>query len=99
MVQKKLENFGAAYNQYNTDTLVNYYKLNSALDFFYQVAVKNIDLKELKEFHLLGDRLEPPKPARVIEPKIDSASVHSAQRKDAELIIFGESSDRIVYTL
>jgi GTP diphosphokinase / guanosine-3',5'-bis(diphosphate) 3'-diphosphatase len=99
MVQKKLENFGAAYNQHNTETLVNFYKLNSSLDFFYQVAVKNIDLKELKEFHLLGDRLEPPKPPKPqieIKPEI---SFTPNQRKDTELIIFGESSDKIVYTL
>ncbi|HEX3768411.1 MAG TPA: TGS domain-containing protein, partial [Puia sp.] len=99
LVQRKLENFGAAYNQYNTDTLVNYYKLNSALDFFYQVAVKTIDLKELKEFHLLGDRLEPPKPPK---PQIETKpeiSFTPSQRKDTELIIFGESSDKIVYTL
>jgi guanosine-3',5'-bis(diphosphate) 3'-pyrophosphohydrolase len=64
IVQRKLENFGAAYNQHNIDVLTAWYKLNSSLDFFYQVSVRNIDLKELQEFHLLGDRLEPPKPAR-----------------------------------
>jgi guanosine-3',5'-bis(diphosphate) 3'-pyrophosphohydrolase len=82
--------------------LTSYYKLNSSLDFFYQVSVRNIDLKELKEFQLLGDRLEPPKPIR---PAIDlklgepANAPASVPRKDAELIIFGESSDRIVYTL
>jgi GTP pyrophosphokinase len=97
VVQRKLENFGASYNQHNIDVLAAYYKFSSSLDLFYQVAVKNIDLKELKEFHLLGDKLEPPKPVRpVTETKTDA--IH-AQRKDAELIIFGESSDRIVYTL
>ncbi|HMH34106.1 MAG TPA: RelA/SpoT family protein, partial [Puia sp.] len=100
VVQRKLENFGAAYNQHNIDVLTAYYKLNSSLDLFYQVAVKNIDLKELKEFQLLGDRLEPPKPVKTLidlksEPTVGSGS----QRKDAELIIFGESSDRIMYTL
>jgi GTP pyrophosphokinase len=76
--------------------------LSSSLDFFYQVSVRNLDLKELKEFHLLGDRLEPPKPPK---PVIDTRSsgepvtAHGVPRKDTELIIFGESSDRIVYTL
>ncbi len=98
LVQRKLENFGAVYNQHNIDILTTYYKLNSSFDLFYQVAVKNIDLKELKEFHLLGDRLDPPKPLKpVTEVKIDLNS--SVGKKDAELIIFGESSDRIVYTL
>ncbi len=100
IVQRKLENFGAAYNQHNIDVLTVFYKLTSSLDFFYQVAVRTIDLKELKEFHLQGDRLEAPKPLRpVVEAKTDVGASGSAQRKDAELIIFGESSDRIVYTL
>lgn len=97
IVQRKLENFGASYNQHNIDVLAAYYKYSSSLDLFYQVAVKNIDLRELKEFHLLGDKLEPPKPIKpVSETKTENIP---AQRKDAELIIFGESSDRIVYTL
>jgi len=62
------------------------------------VAVKNLDLKELKEFQVLGDRLEPPKPPKpVVETR--QADLTSVPRKDTELIIFGESSDRIVYTL
>ena len=46
----------------------------------------------------MGDRLEPPKPIKVVpEAKTEAASALS--KKDAELIIFGESSDRIVYNL
>src|SRR6478609_7411022 len=50
MLQKRLENFGAAYNQHNVDILTAYYKLPSPLDLYYQISVKTIDLKELKEF-------------------------------------------------
>ncbi len=98
IVQKKLENFGAVYNQHNIDILTTYYKMSSSLELFYQVSIKNIDLKELKEFHLLGDRLEAPKP---LKPAVELKSEQPASmpRKDAELIIFGESSDKIVYTL
>jgi GTP pyrophosphokinase len=96
MVQRKLEGMGAAYNQHNVDVLAGFYKVNSSLDLFYEVAIKNIVLKELPEFQLFGDRIEAPKPVKpVIEPKTD----HGAHKKDAELIIFGESSDRIVYNL
>jgi GTP diphosphokinase / guanosine-3',5'-bis(diphosphate) 3'-diphosphatase len=94
-VQRKLENMGAAFTQGNIEVVTNYYKLNSSLDLFYQVSVKQIDLKELAEFQVLGDRLEPPKPIKV-EPKEYSPL---PAKKDAELIIFGESSDRIVYHL
>src|SRR3954468_940975 len=91
VVQKKLENFGAAYNQHNIDELTNFYKLPSALDLYYQVAVRNLDLKEIKDFQLFGDRIEQPKP-KLPEPKAETTAL---PKKDAELIIFGESSDRI----
>ena len=100
-VQRKLEGMGAAYNQYNIDVLTAFYKQASTLDFFYQVSIKSIDLKELKEFQVLGDKLEPPKPPKqVIEHKPEyNEQASGINRKDTELIIFGESSDRIVYNL
>src|SRR5687767_14963580 len=96
-VQRKLENFGATFNQHNVDVIVAYYKLASPLDLYYRVAIKTIDLKELSEFQLMGDRIEAPRPIKTI---IDFKSEHPApSKKDAELIIFGESSDKIVYNL
>lgn len=100
VVQRKLETFGAAYNQHNIETLTAFYKLNSPLELFYQVAIKSNELKELQEFQLLGDRLEPPRPVKpVVEIKPEGAPLTPAQKKETELIIFGESSDKIVYTL
>ncbi len=100
IVQKKLEGMGAGFNQHNIDILVSYYKVLSQLDLFYNVAVKQTDLKELKEFHVLGDKLEAPKPVKpVIEPKTETEHRTAAQKKDSELIIFGESSDKIMYNL
>src|SRR3954471_2277766 len=61
-VQKKLENMGASFQQHNIDELVAFYKVQSQLDLFYNIAIKQNDLKELKEFHVLGDKLEAPKP-------------------------------------
>lgn len=97
-VQRKIEGMGAAFNQHNIDELWTYYKLSSALDLFYQVAIKNIDLKELKEFKVFGDKIEAPRPVKIHEIKVDGAH-HHLPKKDAELIIFGESSDKIVYNL
>ena len=98
-VQKKLEGIGAAFNQHNIDELVNFYKLPSQLDLFYNIAIKQIDLKELKEFKVIGDKIEFIKPAKTIteiKPETDHKPSH---KKDSELIIFGESSDKIKYSL
>jgi GTP pyrophosphokinase len=96
-VQRKLEGLGASFNSQNIDELVAFYKLVAPLELYYQVAIKNIDLKELKEFKLLGDKIEAPKPVKLPEIKHEVPS--GLQKKDAELIIFGESSDKIMYTL
>jgi GTP pyrophosphokinase len=99
-VQRKLEGMGAALSQHNIDELVHFYKLPSHLDLFYQVAVKNIDLKEIKEFKVIGDRIEAPRPVRILEHKPEyNPNQPVIGKKDTELIIFGESSDRIVYNL
>ena len=95
-LQRTLEGIGAAYNQHNIDELVTYYKLGSPLELFYQLAIKTLDLKDIKDFKVIGDRIEAPKPQRHLEPKPEYTGV---PKKDTELIIFGESSDKIVYNL
>jgi len=101
ILQRKLEQMGASFDIHNVDTLTLFYKLPSQLDLFYNIATKTIDLKELKELTLHGDKLELPKPVKpVTEIKPDhEQGKHIAPSKDSELIIFGESSDKIVYTL
>ncbi len=99
-VQRKLEGIGASFSQHNIDELVQWYKLPSNLDLFYQVAVKNLDLKEIKDFKVLGDKIEAPKPVKIHTEKPEHIPHHQVvARRDTELIIFGESSDRIVYNL
>ena len=97
-MQRKVEGMGAAFNQHNIDEVVHFYKFSSALDLYYNISIKNIDLKELKEFKVYGDKLEAPKPVKQPELKHESY-VPNKNAKETELIIFGESSDRIVYNL
>jgi guanosine-3',5'-bis(diphosphate) 3'-pyrophosphohydrolase len=96
-VQRKLEALGLSFSQHNIDELVLHYKLASPLELYYGVAVKNIDLKEIKDFKTIGDRLEAPRPVRQLEPKPEYQP--GGTKKETELIIFGESSDRIMYNL
>jgi GTP pyrophosphokinase len=98
-LQRKLEGIGASYTPHNIDELTAFYKLQSHLDLFYRIAIKSIDLRELKEFHVIGDKLEAPK---IIKPEPEhkhETDLKVLPRKDAELIIFGESGDKIMYNL
>ena len=100
-LQRKLEGMGASMNQSNLEELANFYKTGSSLDLLYDIAIKKIDLKELKEFTLHGDKLVAPKPVKtaVEEKQEKEISFKNYDKKDAELIIFGEASDKIQYTL
>ncbi len=99
ILQRKLEGLGVPMNQANLEELVTYFKLNSTLDLFYEISIKKIDLKDLKDFQILGERIMAPKIIKpLIEEKSDSPQKNT-NKKDTELIIFGESSDKIMYTL
>ncbi len=99
-LQRKLEGIGALYNTYNIDQVMFYYKLSSHLDLLFKIATKTIDLKELKLFQVIGDKIEAPKPVNLSpEVNLENPVLKAASKKDSELIIFGESSDKIKYTL
>ncbi len=102
MLQRKLEGMGASLSQHNLDELMQWYKIGSSLDLLYQIAVKTIDLKDLRSFKVSGDKIEAPKPVKqpvVAVDKPDIVPHHLLPKKDAELIIFGERSDKVVYNL
>ena len=99
-LQRKLEGIGALYNTYNIDQVMFYYKLSSHLDLLFKIATKTIDLKELKLFQVIGDKIEAPKPVNLSpEINLENPALKAASKKDSELIIFGESSDKIKYAL
>jgi guanosine-3',5'-bis(diphosphate) 3'-pyrophosphohydrolase len=101
-LQRKLEGMGAAFSQNNIDELVQWYKAGSNLDLFYSISIKEIDLKDLKLFKLVGDRIEAPRPAKLVTTVADKPEIipyHQLPKRDTELIIFGEKSDKVVYNL
>ncbi|MEO6404191.1 MAG: RelA/SpoT family protein [Ferruginibacter sp.] len=100
-LQRKLDNLKVPMSQANLDELTVFYKLTSSLDLFYELALKKIDLSDLKDFTVSGDKLIHPRPKPVEEKPAPEHEFKSSSKKDkdTELIIFGESSDRIMYTL
>lgn len=101
IIERKLSHMGLSLTAHNANELAVYFKKPSPLDVYYSVAVGNIDIKELRDFTVSGDKLVPP--AKLVE--IKTAEVHDEDihkqkpAKGTELIIFGESSDKILYKL
>ena len=101
-LQRKLEGMGAAFSQANIEELVQWYKAGSNLDLFYSISIKELDLKDLKTFKVIGDRIEAPRPVKPVPSVADKPEIipyHQLPKKDTELIIFGERSDKVVYNL
>jgi GTP pyrophosphokinase len=99
ILERKFASLGAPLSQFNIDELVSYYKPSSPLDLFYRIALKQIDLKELKEFSVISEKIVLIKVPEIELEKNQANLSKGVLKKDTELIIFGESSDRIVYTL
>jgi GTP diphosphokinase / guanosine-3',5'-bis(diphosphate) 3'-diphosphatase len=99
ILERKFNAINAVMNQANIEELANFYKSPSTLDLLFDIAVKKNELKELKEFTVHGDKLMPPKIAKPVEVISDINDLKPLSKKDTELIIFGESSDKIMYTL
>jgi GTP pyrophosphokinase len=97
ILERKLNSINASFNQTNIDELTSYYKMNSPLDLYYEIAIKRNELRELKDFTIHGDKLIAPKIQKEEKPEIQE--IKPPSKKDSELIIFGESSDKIMYTL
>jgi guanosine-3',5'-bis(diphosphate) 3'-pyrophosphohydrolase len=101
ILHRKLDHMGLQPSLQNLNELCAFYKLPSPLDLYYGIAVGSIDLKPLKTFTITGDRLIQPQKEQKHETKVSTGHEHEREvtAKGAELIIFGESSDKILYKL
>jgi GTP pyrophosphokinase len=99
LLEKKLQSMGTKLSQYNLDELVTFYKLPSPLDLYFKIAIRQLDLKELKEFEVRADKLELIRVKKEEVEKAEALLQKTGIKKDTELIIFGESSDKIAYSL
>ncbi len=100
-LKRKLETLNTSMSQHNVNELVQHFRKSSPLDLYYAIAVGNVDLDELKGFSVYGDKLQHPSREIRNDTKelADEELLKKKHGKGVELIIFGESSDKILYKL
>jgi guanosine-3',5'-bis(diphosphate) 3'-pyrophosphohydrolase len=99
-LRRKFDHLKLPVSQHNLNELIHFYKKPSPLDLYYAIAVGDIDLKDIKTFAIHGDKLQ--HPGRELKQDIKGADEEILKQKPgkgAELIIFGERSDKILYKL
>lgn len=102
ILQRKLTHMHVPVSQGNLQELCTYFRKQSQLDLYYAIAVGSIDLKELKDFTVHGDKIQQPLQEVKLETKhlVSEEDIEKHRPdKGGELIIFGESSDRVLYKM
>lgn len=103
ILQRKLKHMGVPLSAHNINEITTYFKKASPLDVFYGIAVGSVDIKELRSFTVHGDKLVQPLKEVNLDTRHlileDEAAKSAMPAKGSELIIFGESSDKILYKL
>ncbi len=105
LLKKKGEQLEVVMNSDNLGILVKYFKCFSVIDLHFQIATGKIDLDLLDSLHIAGGKFELPNLAKKkkAEEMITDAqfeeNVRQELKKNAELVIFGEASDKVAYSL
>ncbi len=97
MLEKKMKQLKIETSEANLLLLMNYYKVISGLDLYFNIANKKIDLADLNKFDVVGGKIKLPKPANVQPAASIDEAVKQTLQKNAELLIMGKSSDKIDY--
>lgn len=99
-LEKKLKQLKIENSEANILLLMNYFKTVSSLDLFFGIASKKIDISAIANLEIIAGKIKLPKPANLQKlesgESIDEA-VKKTLQKNAELLIMGESSDKIDY--
>jgi GTP pyrophosphokinase len=96
-LERKMKSLKIEISEANILLLMNFYKVISPLDLYFSIANRKIDLSELSKFDVVGGKIKLPKPANTAPLTNMDEAVKQTLQKNAELLIMGESADRIDY--
>ena len=96
-LERKLKSVKIEPSEANILLLLNYFKMISPLDLYFNIANKKIDLGELSKLEVVGGKIKLPKPANLSTAANIDEAVKQTLQKNAELLIMGESADKIDY--
>ncbi len=100
ILEKKMKQLKMDVSEANLLLLMNHFKMISPMDLYYSVATKKFDVNELEKFEVIVGKIKLPKMANAQKlgagDSIDEI-VKQTLQKNAELLIMGESADKIDY--
>lgn len=97
ILDKKLKQFKYPHDDKAIQEIMQFYRQPTSLELYYNISIKKIDLKELKDFESKAGKLTAP--ASPANKQQYEEKIQQLASTNAELLIFDESSDKIKYSL
>jgi len=100
LLEKKLKTLKIEISEANLLLLMNHFKMVSPMEFYYNTATKKIDLSIINKLEVIAGKIKLPKPnvhSNTLSNQSIDEAVKNTLQKNAELLIMGESSDKIDY--
>ncbi|TGE12405.1 RelA/SpoT family protein [Hymenobacter elongatus] len=98
IIEKRLELLGVPSNQETLNRLLAHFNLHSPQDFFYRIAVGQIDGREIKE-SLFDPTQESPRSPSILEPKAFDQEVQKIRGVRADMLVIGQQTQKFDYTI
>lgn len=100
-LKHKLEQLGLSYTPANLQELCRFYKFSSSTDLEHAIALHRVDLQDIRKLRIQGNKILAPLDEKREEK---SETAHAEWEKELtgkgyELVLFGERSDQIQYSL
>ncbi len=98
LVEKRLELLGVEVNQDNLNRLLAHFNVHNPQEFYYRIAIGQVDGREIKE-SLFDPTLPAPKLPSMLEPKAFDAEVQKLRGVRPDMLVIGENTAKIRYTI
>ncbi|TGD78721.1 RelA/SpoT family protein [Hymenobacter wooponensis] len=98
LVEKRLELLGIEYTPDNLNRLLAHFNTQNSQEFFYRIAIGQIDGREIKA-DLFDPAIEVPRSPSMLEPKAFDHEVQKIRGLSANMLVIGEQTDKFDYTI
>ncbi|MBC6606779.1 bifunctional (p)ppGpp synthetase/guanosine-3',5'-bis(diphosphate) 3'-pyrophosphohydrolase [Hymenobacter sp. BT188] len=96
LVEKRLELLGVENSQENLNRLLAHFNLYNAQDFFYRLAIGQLDGREIK-VELFDPTIESPQLPSSLAPRSFDQEVQKIRGVNANMLVIGEHTDKFDY--
>lgn len=98
LLEKRLELIGVEHSQDNLNRLLAHFNVHNLHEFYYRLAIGQVDGREIKET-LFDPTVPLPSSPSMLEPKAFDKEVQKLRGVRPDMLVIGQTTDHIRYTI